>query len=62
MPLDDAEFEELAKSNCPHCVKTLKVRRRTDTGEWVHDTDKMHAICWSNSMRVARYNSKAPNG
>jgi len=50
-----AEFDEMARTNCPHCAAGLEVRQRLDTKEFVHDHtaegSHRHTICWSNGMR-----------
>lgn len=58
MQFTDAEIEELARSTCPHCGADIAVRRREDSGEWVHDqvstslgVVKGHTICWANGLR-----------
>ena len=60
-----SEIEDKIKELCPHCKAGEPVRRRSDTGEWVHDfsfgavdpktgqkTGRGHCICSAHSFRV----------
>lgn len=65
MQFSDSEIEELSAATCPHCAAGIAVRRRADTGEWVHDqvatsqgVVKGHSICWGNGIRT-KYASAA---
>lgn len=58
MQFSEAELKELAASTCPHCAAAIPLRRREDSGEWVHDqvatsqgVVKGHTICWANGLR-----------
>lgn len=56
MPYSEQDY----KDACPLCAKGIKVRCRTDTGEFVHDyvINKLtngvvqgHTLCGANKMR-----------
>lgn len=59
--LTDEEVEHLIKVTCPHCLAGVKVRRRDDTGEHVHDfaqalggasgTRNSHTLCLASGLR-----------
>ena len=59
MPLTPDEFEEVCGLVCPHCRAGQPIRKRDDTGEYVHDailnTSHAHALCWANGLRTSRY-------
>lgn len=55
------EFEDLCRTTCPHCRADEgrtqpTLRKRTDTGEWVHDNviqrpGNSHTLCLANYLR-----------
>jgi hypothetical protein len=56
MPYSKAEQEQIIRAVCPHCAAGIKVRQRSDTREWVHDsavgkTGFAHTICLATHFR-----------
>ena len=66
-PPTDAEFEQHCATVCVHCGANIAVRKRADTGEWVHDEVIMlgrkikgHTLCMAHALRSER--EKMANG
>lgn len=55
------EFIEITEAICPRCKAGALIRKRTDTGEWVHDgrgpnpNQQTHAYCWASGFRNSRF-------
>lgn len=56
-----SSLDQQAALLCPHCRAGSLVRRRDDTGEYVHDRISVagggswsHTICWADGLRSGR--------
>jgi hypothetical protein len=50
-----ADLQDLCRLVCPHCAKSVDLRYRADSAEYVHDVSNrntfIHTICWANGLR-----------
>lgn len=52
MDLTREQALEFCKDACPHCKADAPLRKREDTGEFVHDWPGRHAFCLAHYFRV----------